>query len=446
MPFLPVFADIRGTIGKILKIGIGGMQLKSEATRLAARNLTDSDYTPMAVGVPTASEDATPYAMVQQRAVLLSGGFNGAAPVFVTFGGTYLMCHTTGGIYTAGMVYLVNPTETGADPIVFYPGLLAATAVGFVGTYSFNTDDMYMLMVATPPYVWDVRGGPIGTADHKVLSEAGDPSAGYLNDKMDATIFQVQVGPSLDLEIGLVTSGQQYSVLMEDPGGTPVFAQLHQEMVLPAFSIAAFAKTAPNAGTLLYRRGDTVTGITSAEVYISGPPVAAVIVDTFGGSVDGGDIDPGAWTTVAPFAVGSLAGSIKRNGSDYGADPTMTATLTAAGMTVQGASFTMQWTRDMWWGVGAAGFSTQVQIEGLAGTELSPTRAPRAILVSPTNEKVYFAYPAALGFSTFTLSGFPAAFNAPSMVVMVVNGVTSTYYLYESTNLLTGVNLNFLVA
>ena len=66
--------------------------------------------------------------------------------------------------------------------------------------------------------------------------------------------------------------------------------------------------------------------------------------------------------------------------------------------------------------------------------------------MSPANQKVYYAYPAGLGPSTFTLNGFPAAFNAPTLVSMLVNGVTSTYNLYESVNLLTGTNLNFVVA
>jgi hypothetical protein len=89
--------------------------------------------------------------------------------------------------------------------------------------------------------------------------------------------------------------------------------------------------------------------------------------------------------------------------------------------------------------------NTESAIEALAGTALATGRS-RTITVSPSTEKVYYAYPKAYGTATFTLNGFPAAFNAPSeLSITNVNGVTSTYYVYESTNLLNGSNLSFVV-
>jgi hypothetical protein len=211
------------------------------------------------------------------------------------------------------------------------------------------------------------------------------------------------------------------------------------------FAVATYAKTAPNAGTLLYRRGDAITGITCSATYTSGPPTSASIANTFGGSTNGGDVDPGIWTISSPFASGSLAGSVTRIGSDLGADPTMTATLTAIkGVSRQGV-FTIQWTRDLYYGVGVAGLSTESAVESLANTLLTDTRV-RTIVLSPSNQKVYYSYPKAYGTATFTLNGFPASFLTPSELSLTnVNGVTSIYYLYESTHLLTGSNLNFVV-
>jgi hypothetical protein len=232
---------------------------------------------------------------------------------------------------------------------------------------------------------------------------------------------------------------------MEDPAGTPVFQRLNEDMILPGFSISNFAKAAPNGGQLTYRRGDTLTGISANATYVGGPPASASIANTFGGSSDVGDISPGSWTINAPFASGSLAGSLKRSGSDLGSDPTMQATLTATLGVVRTASFTLSFTRDVYWGVGAAGLSTEADIEGLSNTALSGTRN-RTLTLSPSNEKVYYGYPKQYGLATFTLNGFPAAFNAPSEVMVTnVNGVTSTYYFYESTNLLTGTSLSFVV-
>lgn len=241
-------------------------------------------------------------------------------------------------------------------------------------------------------------------------------------------------------------TGVQYAVLMENPVGTAAWVLLTGDFVGPSFAIASYAKTAPNGGTLLYRRGDTITGITASASYTSGPPDSASIANTFGGSTDVGDIDPGVWTLADPYTSGSLAGSVKRSGSDLGANPTMTATLTAIkGASNQQSTFVITWTRDVYYGVGAAGLSTEGDIEGLAGTALATSRN-RTIVVSPANQKVYYSYPKSYGTATFTLNGFPFDMLTPfELSITNVNGVTSTYYVYESTNLLTGSNLNIIV-
>jgi hypothetical protein len=240
-------------------------------------------------------------------------------------------------------------------------------------------------------------------------------------------------------------SFQQYAVLMEDPAGTLVFQKLNEDMIDPGFDIATFAKTAPNGGTLTYRRGDSITGISSSSTYISGPPSSASIANSFIGSTSGGDIDPGSWVINSPFATGTLTGVVMREGSDLGSDPGMVATLTATNGVSDQASFQINWTRDVYYGVGIAGLSTEADIEALAFTVLSGTRS-RTLIVSPSTQKVYYSYPKAYGTATFSLNGFPASFNSPSEVsVTNVNGVVSAYYLYESTNLLTGTNLNIVV-
>jgi len=241
-------------------------------------------------------------------------------------------------------------------------------------------------------------------------------------------------------------AGVQYAVLMEDPVGVLTFQQLTQNMIAPAFAIASFAKTAPSGSATLVRRGQLLSGLTAAATYTSGPPTSASIANTLGGSSDVGDNPPGPWTINAPYATASMSGAIRRIGSDLGLNPTWTFTLTATknALSVQ-SGVTVTWTRDVYWGVGPAGFSTEADIVGLAGSTLQVGRN-RIITVSPSNEKVYYAYPKADGLATFTLNNFPASFLAPVEVqVTNVNSVTSTYYLYESTNLLTGSNLNFVV-
>lgn len=287
-------------------------------------------------------------------------------------------------------------------------------------------------------YVRTGAGYRVGAVGEKL---EGDPNFGWAA-TVNSIIRETGAAPvSLPPLAGL-----QYAVLMEDPVGTLVFQQISQEMIVPAFAVASFAKTAPNGSVLTVRWGDTLTGMTCSASYTSGPPTAASIANSFGGSTDVGDINPGSWTINSPFSTGSLSGSVKRNGSDLGADPTMTATLTATkGASSKQSTFQVRWTRDVYYGVGVAGLNSEASIEALAGTTLQTGRS-RTITVSPANQKVYYAYPKAYGTATFTLNGFPAAFGAPlELSVTNVNGVTSTYYVYESTNLLTGSNLNFVV-
>jgi len=240
-------------------------------------------------------------------------------------------------------------------------------------------------------------------------------------------------------------SGEQYAVLMEDPGGSPVFARLTQEMILPAFAIASFSKTAPNGGTTLYRRGDSISSVTASSTYTSGPPNSASVANSFGGSTTGGDVNPGSWSNLGSYTSWGLGGSAQRFGTDLGTDPTMTATLTASKGSVKTASWTVTWTSDIWYGVGEAEALTEEDVKALAGTTLATSRN-RVITVSPSDQKVYYAYPKAYGAATFTLNGFPAAFNEPVEIQLTnINGVTRTYYVYESTNLLTGTNLAFVV-
>lgn len=221
---------------------------------------------------------------------------------------------------------------------------------------------------------------------------------------------------------------------------------INQDEISPGFSIASFTKTAPDPGVTLYRRGATLTGITAAATYVSGPPTAASISNILTGSVGGGDVNPTAWTFSAPFAAATQPTNVKREGTDLGADPVWTIQLSATGTAVDTENIVVTWTRDVYYGVGVAGLNTEAAIEGLGFNALATGRA-RTITLSPATEKVYYAFPKAYGLATFTLNGFPASFNAAFELALTnVNGLTSTYYVYESTNLLTGTSLMFVVS
>lgn len=221
--------------------------------------------------------------------------------------------------------------------------------------------------------------------------------------------------------------------------------RIHQADIVLDFSIASFAKTAPNGGLLVYERGDLVTGLAAVAAYISGPPGSVLVENIPGGSVDGArDVTPGAWAITPPaYTAASMAGSFKRYGADLGADPTQTVRLTADGKILQ---WVVTWMNKSFWGVGAAGLNA-AGIAALASSQLKSTRA-LTVSLSPANEKVYFTWPALLGdVVQILLDGLNATADFTKRQVTIVNaaGVSTTQNVLESNNLLTGTALPFAV-
>lgn len=237
---------------------------------------------------------------------------------------------------------------------------------------------------------------------------------------------------------GLTPSGVQYSFAGEFIAGTISLGRISQDMILPAFAISSFAKTAPNTNTLLYERGATVTGITASASYSSAPSSASV-ANALAGSTNGGDVAPGSWNTVTtPFTSCSMTGSVKRNGADGGADPTMTCTLTAVGATTKTSSFQIKWVSRAFWGVAASGATSESDIEGLAFSGLDGVRA-RTFTVTASAQKVFYWYPDDLGAATFTVNGFVGGMSlAGTTLVTNAFGVQRLYRGYESDSLITG--------
>lgn len=220
--------------------------------------------------------------------------------------------------------------------------------------------------------------------------------------------------------------------------------QINQDQILPGFSIASFTKTAPGGGTLLYERGETISGpnLTVAATYISGPPVApTTLANTIYGNV-GGDVTPAGWAFVAPFASGLQSAGVKLSGNDLDpVDPFWTIDLSATGSAVpvvDTASLTVSWTRQVYWGVSATDPLTEADIEGLGNNVLSRSKS-RTVSVSPVNQYFYYCFPQAYGTVTMTSGGFGVDLEAP-YAVFVTNtfGVTSTYSVFRTTFLLTG--------
>jgi len=232
--------------------------------------------------------------------------------------------------------------------------------------------------------------------------------------------------------------------------------QITEDQVLPGFSINSFTKTAPNLAQVLYLRGTPLVGTTIAATY-SAIPVSASLSNTLGGSVGGGDVNPGLWTFVAPFAGGTQPVNVVREGLDFGADPTWTIGLTATNVGTKAANLpAIVFTRQAFWGVSNVTPLTNADIVNpivLANNVLA-TGFARTLTLSPAGEYVYYCYPAFYGpINSMKLGGIevdlaPGAVLgiSPSYTVAAVaSGIPSTYNVYRSLNQLTGTNFNFVV-
>lgn len=261
-----------------------------------------------------------------------------------------------------------------------------------------------------------------------------------LNNRVNVTITR-ELPPTISLE---------GAVPVDIGDGTIEWRRPTASGVDPDFVITSWAKTAPNGGTLLYRRGDTVTGITASAAYASGPPTSAGVVNASSGSTGVGDVDPGSWTISAPFASATLAGSVKRSGSDAGTDPVLTATLTAVKSPfTRNSAFAIRWTSDVYFGLTSLASPTGADIFNATlqpGFQSSLQIARNGVFSpgTPSTQYVVIAWPSPYtGTPVFKdQNGFTFFMNAPYTTTITRNGVTRTYDVFRSAAALSS---NFIV-
>jgi len=240
------------------------------------------------------------------------------------------------------------------------------------------------------------------------------------------------------------------AVLTEDGSGGLLWKEITQADIVPNFAINSFSVTSPAPGT--YERGQTVSLGSSPHAtatYISGPPTTATITNIYGGSSGGGDINLGAWTPfTTPFASGNTSGTVRRDGTDHDADPTLTVRLTATKTNTFTSDRTLLWTRRIYWRLGNVGGGETVNAAFVTGSPDSEVRTDRlrSFVVSPGNQYVYQIIPTDYGTPAWTLNGFPV----PKSVVATLNitnayTVVNEYKVFRSDNRLTGTSLSIVV-
>lgn len=199
----------------------------------------------------------------------------------------------------------------------------------------------------------------------------------------------------------------------------PGFLTLDQ--VLPAFNITSFT------GGGLVEVAQQVNTPAFIATY-STTPVSAILTDNEGGNKN----------------VSSTPTSFSSDGSfqKFVTGQSVTFTLTANnGIATKMDNEVLTWTQKAFYGVGSAGQTSESFVESLTGF-LAVARQT-TFTVTPSNQKIYYAHLASYGAASFVhvQTGLGFDMQAP-ILVNITNpnpgAPTESYYLYESSNLLSG--------
>ena len=157
---------IAGTSSETLQIGLAGNQIKNDPTDgLAVRDEADLVNKNLTVARPqgaSADVHASTYLDTKERVFLIEFAFNGGAPPAPgTNTGKYGFCHTSGGGYNAGAIYLDNGVALVAAPIYKMHSLVTTTAI--TGTVSLIANGVYIAQSGAAPYSWTSKGDGAGT-------------------------------------------------------------------------------------------------------------------------------------------------------------------------------------------------------------------------------------------------------------------------------------------
>ena len=196
------------------------------------------------------------------------------------------------------------------------------------------------------------------------------------------------------------------------------------------FSIASFTCTGGTTTVEMGVAGSTwisAGAISFSASYNNGPATGGYVSHsgwsnlTLTGTGYVGPTVSGAVITYPAAVAGTKVFTL--NATD-GADPT-TSTIT------------YYFYNKRFWGVTTKTSSyLESDIEGLAGSELSNSKAKTVTIVPGATEYILYAYPSRLGTATFWVGGFEGGFQSPETVSITnSSGYVENYYVYRSTNL-----------
>jgi hypothetical protein len=169
------WAKIKGIVGNIFTLGISSTAhaLKDNVDGVAVRNNSDTQNANIVVARPQGvNQDVhgATYLDVKERVIDIEFAFNGSSYTPGSNNGKYGFCHTSGGAYTAGAIYLESGLSL--DQIPQYKMMMACSRLTFTGTVSMVEDGLYMAESGIAPYSWTLKGdgGASGAGIVRVLA------------------------------------------------------------------------------------------------------------------------------------------------------------------------------------------------------------------------------------------------------------------------------------
>lgn len=284
-----------------------------------------------------------------------------------------------------------------------------------------------VVLLQTPEGVRIDLPNPVNGAQQPVILEIGDnldPSCRHTDDGLTVVRLDAR---AID-ELALPTLGNRYVIVGSNSGNQQ--RQLTEDDIAPGFRITQF-NVAGTGYAAIVRRGDTVSAVNSAQ-YFTSAPSSASIQNSYGGSDSGNDTLGGTWTIEAPFNAASMVGSVKRSGTNMGADPTWTITLTAIGATTQTAAAVVLFTSDIYWGMADDIPTTSEGVQALQFSALSPN-VEREVTLTGTNKYFIYAHPAALNAPNYRFRSSQLGIAMDTSAVSVSrNSVSRAYAVHAS--------------
>lgn len=248
--------------GNVVATNTDGIAIQDESA--VAKNLT--------VARPQgANQDvhAATYLDVKERILLIEFSFaGGTPPAGGANTGKYGFCHTSGGVYNAGQVYLDNGVSLVAVTVNKMQMLASTSAV--TGTVSLIANGVYIAQTASAPYTWTTKGDGSGTNTgvRKAISIPITATAGNFDSTTSipsgAKIMRVYCNVST-LYDGAAT------IAVRINGGTPLTVMATSENrpnKVGLYANTPFAAVgAPNAGVVRVILGGAPT-VGAAEVVV----------------------------------------------------------------------------------------------------------------------------------------------------------------------------------